>query len=173
VNKRISFGLLLSLVGLSGPAGSDETSANTPLWQKLEPAWQAVEGKLKPLIGEDRNRLLIDLAYASVVSKVCPGATIKADDFQQAFNRFEDAKYRSMRETDQKRYEHELLIHYGTCIGLLTAEGLADRDTFCSTATKVKLAGGGPYWEMNVRAQPDPAATRTPAKDDKAGRSTR
>lgn len=154
MNKAIALSILaLASACLAGQACAADARPDAPLWQKLEPAWQAVEGKLIPLVGEQRNRLLIDLVYASVAGNVCPGVSVNAEEFKRAFSRFEDEKYRGMAEEPQKHYEHELLIHYGTYIGLLTAEALADRDAFCLTAKDVKTSGGGPYWELGKAAE--------------------
>lgn len=141
-------GCALLLPALAGLASEGATADAAGVWQELEPAWDVVANKVTKLVGEERQRRLIDLAYASVGANVC-GLALRRDAFEQAFDLFQDAAYRGLPEPQQKQYEQHLLIHYGTIVGLLTAEALLGRETFCSAALKTGASGtgAGAYWE--------------------------
>jgi len=117
------------------------------LWRELEPAWDVVAQKVVKLVGEERQHRMIDLAYASVGANVC-GIALKRSAFEQAFEVFEDDAYRTLPEQQRKQYEQHLLVHYGTFVGLLTAEALLSRETFCGTAAELRTSHGGAaaYW---------------------------
>jgi hypothetical protein len=131
--------------GLSAETAAPETAR---LWQELEPAWDVVADKVVKLVGEERQRRMIDLAYAAVAANICGGLALKGDDFKEAFAVFEDDAFRAMREPDRKQHEQHLLIHYGTFTGLLTAEALLTRDEFCAQAMALRGSGTGAaaYW---------------------------
>ena len=125
-------------------AGGPESAT---LWRELEPAWDIVAQKVVKLVGEERQHRMIDLAYASVGANVC-GIALKRNAFEKAFEAFEDDAYRTMPEPQRKQYEQHLLVHYGTFVGLLTAEALLSREIFCRTASELKAsrAGAAAYW---------------------------
>ncbi|MBM4200286.1 MAG: hypothetical protein FJ189_03260 [Gammaproteobacteria bacterium] len=139
-----------ALLWHAGAALSAESPApeTARLWRELEPAWDVVADKIVKLVGEEWQRRMIDLAYAAVAANVCGGLALKGDDFQKAFAVFEDDPLRAMSEPDRKQREQHLLIHYGTCTGLLTAEALLTRDEFCAQAMSLSASGAGAaaYW---------------------------
>ena len=154
--RRQRYCALLWCFGTAYGAQNAPTQEAAHFGRELEPAWDVVASKVAQLVGEMRQRQLIDLAYASVGANVC-GFALKRDAFQKAFDVFQDNEYRGMPEPQRKQYEQHLLIHYGTFVGLLTAEALLSRESFCETAAALKKArdGAGSYWDEDT-------ATRKP-----------
>jgi hypothetical protein len=126
-----------------GPCEAGDSARSVELARELEPAWEVVERKVVGLIGEERQRALIDLVHASVAANVCPGFQLDADRFTRSFGLVENALKQDRPEPEHRSAEHQLLIHYGTFLGLLTAEALLVRDAFCASVNGSKAFADG------------------------------
>lgn len=136
------------------PSQADET--DSPTWQQLDPAWTGVSDKIVDLVGEDKQQLLANLAYAAVASDLCQDLKLDKNQFQKAFDGgFADKNQTTMTTTELATYGQKVSMYFGVYVGLLTADGMMERDNFCSAAHQAVARGEAGFWLPNA-TKPSP-----------------
>lgn len=129
---------------------ADALESNSPTWVQLDPAWTGVSNKIIDFVGEDKQKLLADLAYAAVAGDLCQDLKLDRTKFQAAFD---DGFSNNIPTTNIAAYGQKVSMYFGVYIGLLTADGMMERDNFCDAAYKMMADGEGRYWLANSGAK--------------------
>lgn len=150
------FVMTLGLLALLAPATpwAVKNAPSSAVWDKLAPAWDSVSDKLIGVVGQAKQKLLADLAFAAAAASQCDGLTLDQAKFKAAFDTLNDDAYKSLAPADKEQYGPKLMAFYGAYVGLLTAEALLEQKPFCTYAVNQQLIGSGPYW---TDAHPDEA----------------
>lgn len=135
------------LITLSIPTFAGEQT-DSATWQQLDPAWTQTSEQIIEFVGEDKQKLLAQLAYASVAAKTCQGLTLDQNKFQQTFdaNFNEKSLGKTVKAAEMMAYGQKVAMYFGVYIGLLTADSMMERDTFCNAAQQMKTNGETHYW---------------------------
>lgn len=151
--------LLMPLI-LTSPSVSAETQGeaeepNSPTWQQLDPAWTGVSDKIVDFVGEDKQKLLADLAYAAVASDLCQDLKLDKNKFQTAFDGgFADKNQTTMTAVELAEFGQKVSMYFGVYVGLLTADGMMERDNFCDAAYQAMAKGEAEFWLANGAPHP-------------------
>lgn len=143
---------LVAMLGLGlVPATASAESApaaTAPAPNKLDPAWVEMERRVTTLAGQDKQRQMLDLAYATVAAEKCQGLKVDGKTINDEFHVLAEDTQKSRNPDEQRQFEIELSVAFGTYIGLVLAEGLQDLPAFCQEVEAVKARNGGPakYW---------------------------
>lgn len=139
--------LSLSLLPLAPFVYAEDAEPDSPIWQQIDPAWSGVSSKVIELVGEDKQKILADLAYAAVVGDICDNLSLDKAKFQFTFdNTFNENNLPSPKPEQVNSYGHKVAMFFGVYVGLLSADGLLERDDFCSAAQSMQANGQGRYW---------------------------
>lgn len=135
------------LTALSVPVFAGEQTESAT-WQKIDPAWTKTSEQIIDFVGENKQKLLADLAYAAVVAETCQGLPLDKTKFQQAFdtNFNEKSLGKTMKPAELVEYGHKVSMYFGVYVGLLTADSMMERDNFCNAAQQMKANGEAQYW---------------------------
>ena len=144
-NKRL-LALILAMGFSQAQALAADKDDAAKIWDTLAPAWDKVSAKLIKFAGEDKQKLLADLAFAAVAASQCEGLDLDRDKFKGEFDSLNDADYKALTPAAQAEYGPKLMSYYGIYVGLLTAEGLLDKAPFCRYALDKQAKGEGRYW---------------------------
>ena len=122
--------------------------ADTSSIARLDLAWQAMERRVTPLLGQTGQRTLLDMAYAQVAADACPGLAINRNAFEAAFGRLAGGLKKNVAE--QRQFENRLMAEFGTYTGLVLAESYLDKPGFCQAVAAVKARKGNPsqFWSL-------------------------
>lgn len=140
---------LLSLSLSLAPAFvyADDAETTSPVWQQIDPAWSGVSSKVIDLVGEDRQKVLADLAYAAVVGDICDNLSLDKAKFQTTFdNTFNEKNLPSATPEQITDYGQKVAMFFGVYVGLLTVDGLLERNNFCDAAQQMHANGESRYW---------------------------
>lgn len=137
---------VIGLAGVMMSAAMSEEQAANPAWSKLDPAWSRIGAQVEAQLGKQGQRVFIDLAYSSVVVEMCQGFQLDEQKFKNGFSVIETERYKGLTPEQQKDFERDVAMFYGTYRGLLTAEGLLDTPSFCSAASNLRQSGQIPFW---------------------------
>jgi hypothetical protein len=153
--------VLLPLILISAAALADATSptdeADSPTWQQLDPAWIGVSDKIVDLVGEGKQQLLANLAYAAVASDLCADLKLDKSQFQKAFDGgFADKNQTTMTAAELATYGQKISMYFGVYVGLLTADGMMERDNFCDAAYQAMAKGEAVFWLQNAATHSSP-----------------
>jgi hypothetical protein len=135
---------LASLCIFSTVAHAD---ADQALLDKINPAWQRLDELSQPYLTANQQGTVYELAFAAAAAQICPGFEVDRDKFVAAFKDFADQAHQRMSADAHRERERELLVFYGTAVGLLSAEGLLTEDRFCSAAQAAKESSDDNYWK--------------------------
>jgi hypothetical protein len=137
--------LTIATLALLIPA-TPALAAETDVIRKLDPAWQAMEQRVTPLVGQTGQRTLLDMAYAQVAVDACPGLALNAKAFDAAFGKLAGGLKKDAAE--QRKFENKLMAEFGTYTGLVLAESFLDKPAFCQAVEGIKTRKGGPaqFW---------------------------
>lgn len=149
--------LLVPLIFLSPMASAqsqaDAEGSNSPTWQQLDPAWSGVSSKIVEFIGEDKQKLLADLAYAAVAGDLCQDLKLDRNKFQTAFDgSFTDNNQATMSKEALASFGQKVSMYFGVYVGLLTSAGMLERDSFCDAAFQAIAKGETGFWLPNTAA---------------------
>lgn len=152
--------LLMPLILISpsvfAESQTEAEESNSPTWQQLDPAWIGVSDKIVDFVGEDKQRLLANLAYAAVASDLCQDLKLDKIKFQKAFDDgFADNNQSKMTAAEMATYGQKVSMYFGVYVGLLTADGMMERDNFCGAAFQAVAKGETGFWLPNA-ANPTP-----------------
>lgn len=123
-----------------------EIDSSSKVWDTLAPAWDRVSNRLIDFAGENKQKLLSDLAFAAVSSSQCGGLELDKDKFKSAFDSLNDADYKALSPEAQSEYGPKIMSYYGIYVGLLLSEGLLEKEAFCGYAMAQQAKGEGAYW---------------------------
>jgi len=114
--------------------------------KKLDPAWKSMEARVTQLVGQAGQRTLLDMAFAQVAVDACPGLTINAKGYRDAFAGL--IKGKTQNAAEHRRFEHALMTDFGVYTGLILAESFLDKAEFCRSVDNVKTRKAGPsrFW---------------------------
>lgn len=141
---RIAVLALSLLCPVAGMA--EESLALAKIWDKLSPAWDETSARLTNLVGESKQKLLADLAFAIVASEQCQGLELDVAKFTAAFDSLQDADFQKLPASAKAEFGPKVMGLYGVYIGLLTSESLLDQSSFCDYALKKQGKGDGAFW---------------------------
>jgi hypothetical protein len=147
--KILVMSLLLTLPSvpcLAANSNSPKADTSSTTWGKLTPAWDKVSSKLIDFVGEKKQKLIADLAFAAVTAEMCDGLTLDKDKFSGDFDSLNDAQYNKLTPADKAKYGPKLMTFYGVYVGMLTAEASLEKAHFCAYARDRKTKGEGRYW---------------------------
>lgn len=148
--------LILSPASVLAEVQSQAEEANSPIWQQLDPVWTGVSDKIVDFVGEDKQQLLANLAYAAVASDLCQDLKLDKIKFQKAFDDgFADNNQSKMTASEMATYGQKVSMYFGVYVGLLTADGMMERDNFCGAAFQAVAKGETGFWLPNA-ANPSP-----------------
>lgn len=146
--RTLALAILVTFAALpqASPATEPE-AALSPTWEKIDPAWDGVSGKIVDLVGEEKQKLLADLAYAAVVADLCTGLALDRAKFQTAFDdHFKGTEVTTRSPAAVAQYGQTVAMYFGVYVGILTAGGLLERQDFCEAAQAMQTAGEGRFW---------------------------
>jgi hypothetical protein len=151
--------LLMPLILISPSVSAEEQSqaeeSNSPTWQQLDPAWTGVSDKIVDFVGEDKQKLLANLAYSAVASDLCQDLKLDKNKFQKAFDGgFADKNQTTMTASELATYGQKISMYFGVYVGLLTADGMMERDNFCDAAYQAMANGEAGFWLSNGTSHP-------------------
>jgi hypothetical protein len=147
--------LLVSLIGLASlPVLAETTTTGAPITapastaNPLDPAWQELERKVSTFIGQQKQREMLDMAYAEVAADACPGIKLNGAAINSALDVMGANTGNTRTPEAQRRFEHEMMIYVGVYTGLVLAESFQDRELFCKQVWNVNSRKGGPtrFW---------------------------
>lgn len=146
-NTPIRNAFLSALMGL-GLSSSAVLAETAPAPNKLDPAWVEMESKVIKLVGKDKQRQMVDLAYATVAADKCQGLNIDGKMINQEFEVLSADTQKHRNPDEQRQFEIDLSVAFGIYVGLVLAEGLEDIPAFCQEVASVKARNGGPsrFW---------------------------
>lgn len=123
-----------------------ETATAAP--NKLDPAWVEMEHKVIKLAGKDKQRQMLDLAYATVAADKCQGVNVDGKMINQEFEVLSADTQKHRNPDEQRQFEIDLSVAFGAYVGLVLAEGVQDIPAFCREVDSVKARNGGPnrFW---------------------------
>lgn len=137
----------LSLLLTSPLLHAEDAESTSPTWQQIDPAWSGVSRKVIDLVGEERQKVLADLSYAAVAGDICDNLSLDKAKFQTTFDSTFNATNLSSPTTEQiSDYGQKVAMFFGVYVGLLTADGLLERNNFCDAAQQMHANGEGRYW---------------------------
>lgn len=152
---RLLMPLILISPSILAEAQSEEEGSNSPIWQQLDPAWNGVSDKIVDFVGEDKQKLIANLAYAAVASDLCQGLKLDKNKFQAAFDDgFADKNQTTMTATELAAFGQKVSMYFGVYVGLLTADGMLERANFCEPAYEAMAKGEAEFWLANGASQP-------------------
>lgn len=155
IQKSILSGIFVLAALPHGAIAAAQEETLSPVWQKIDPAWTDVSQKIVAFLGEDKQKLLANLAYAAVAGDLCQGLKLDGKTFQSEFdNNFGDTSYQAKSPADLALYSEKVSMFYGVYVGLLTAVGMQERDSFCGAALEMHAKGEGRYWLAADNAKP-------------------
>lgn len=141
---------MFAITPLTTLANDTDTEATSSTWEQLSPAWSEVSQKVIDLVGTDHQKILADLSYAIVVGDMCQNLELDRIKFQQTFDEhFGDSSYPSSpaaKTMDVMRYGQTVSLFFGVYVGMLTATGMMERDSFCGAAEQMQADGEGRFW---------------------------
>ena len=110
--------------------------------RKLDPAWIAMERRVRGLLGSEGQKTLLDMAYAQVAVDACPFGSVD----QEAVSKTLDALASPPKRAPlaQRAFENEMMNYLGVYTGLLIAESFIDHPAFCQGLKAVLSRKGGP-----------------------------
>ncbi len=147
VHKYLLAGAFALAVLPHGVSAAGQEEAFSPVWQKIEPAWSRVSQQIVAFVGEGKQKMLADLAYAAVAGELCEGLELDAKTFQSEFDRhFGAANSQAKSPADLTQYGGKVAMYFGVYVGLLTAVGLQEGDRFCGAAQEMLAKGEGRFW---------------------------
>ncbi len=147
IQKTIVAGVLALASVPHGILAAPREEQLSPVWQQIDPAWDKVSQKIVAFVGENKQKLLANLAYAAVAGDLCEGLALDAKAFQSGFDdNFGDAAYKAKSAADLAQYSGKVSMYFGVYVGMLTAVGLQERDSFCGAAKEMQAKGEGRYW---------------------------
>lgn len=147
--KLLMLSMLWPLVSVADEQ-ADAMESNSPTWVQLDPAWAGVSNKIIDFVGEDKQKLLADLAYAAVAGDLCQDLKLDRAKFQASF----DGGFNAKNPTaDVAVFGQKVSMYFGVYVGLLTADGMMERDNFCDAAYQMMAKGEGRYWLANSGAK--------------------
>jgi hypothetical protein len=149
INKLIFitaiFSALLPMSSLAGTkeaiANAESKEASSDTWDKLVPAWDNVSNKLIDFVGEQKQKLITNLAFAAVAADLCEGLALDKEKFKAEFDSFNDADYKALSPADKAEFGPKLMTFFGVYVGLLTAEGILEKPAFCGYAVDMQAKG--------------------------------
>lgn len=150
-NKQIVLSMLLLTSIAATPAFAQEAeTAEVQLsqtWQQLNPAWTGVSNKVVEFVGEAKQVILADLAYAAVAGDICQTVELDKVKFKSAFDDgFTPDSSTTVSAEERTLYGNKVSMFFGVYVGLLTAYGLMDRASFCGFAEQMMTNGENQYW---------------------------
>lgn len=150
------FSAILALAVLAhGVNAAVQDEPLSPVWQKIDPAWTEVSDKIVAFLGEDKQKLLADLAYAAVAGDLCQGLKLDRKTFQSDFDsNFDKPADQATSPAHLTQYGQKVAMFFGVYVGLLTAVGMQERDSFCGAALEMLAKGEGRYWQAVDAAKP-------------------
>ena len=144
--KQFVMAIGLLALSASSYAGAVKNKPSSQVWDQLTPAWDAVSQRLIGFVGEKKQQLLADLAFAAAAAEQCDGLALNQEKFKSAFDGLNDAAYQALAPSDQAQYGPKLMNYFGIYVGLLTAEAVLEQASFCTYASNQHLIGAGKYW---------------------------
>ncbi len=149
--------LILIPASALAEAQSEADESNSPTWQQLDPAWTGVSDKIVDFVGADKQQLLANLAYAAVASDLCQDLKLDKSKFQNAFDTgFTDKNHSTMTAAELATFGQKVSMYFGVYAGLLTADGMLERDNFCDAAYQTMAKGEATFWLSNAAANSNP-----------------
>ncbi len=143
---------LATMLGLSllpaAVVAETATTAPAAASNKLDPAWVEMENKVINLVGKDKQRQMLDLAYATVAADKCQGLNVDGKMINKEFEILSSDTQKHRNPDEQRQFEIDLSVAFGVYVGLVLAEGLQDMPAFCQEVDAVKARNGGPnrFW---------------------------
>jgi hypothetical protein len=148
----VAFSLILLLSGAANAANNSDTGDITAVapasYHLLDPAWRVMEQKVTAFVGQQKQREVVDMAYATVAADVCDKLDVDEKTLDKEFNLLSADMQKKSSPGEQAQFEKELMGYYGVYVGLIVAESLQNKALFCKEVENVKTKKGGPsrYW---------------------------
>lgn len=150
MNKNLSLiaGLCAASLFSASLQAEEKSDVVSPAWQQISPAWNAVGEKVTAFVGEDKQKKLINLAYASVAGELCEGISLDGKKFQSDFDQsFGEASLNPPKKgIELSKYGEQVAMYYGVYVGLLTSIGVQEAEAFCGAAKEKQAKGEDTYW---------------------------
>ena len=143
---------MMVFLGLSMTLTSPPSlSQGTAEIRKLDPAWIAMERRVRGLLGSEGQKTLLDMAYAQVAVDACPFGSLD----KEAVSKTLDALASSSKKAPlaQRAFENEMMNYLGVYTGLLIAESFIDHPAFCQGLKGVLSRKGGPSRWLHTKPQ--------------------
>ncbi|PPD29937.1 MAG: hypothetical protein CTY19_16625 [Methylomonas sp.] len=155
VGVNLLMPLILISALISVEAHGEVEESNSPTWQQLDPAWTGVSDKIVDFVGEDKQKLLANLAYAAVASDLCQDLKLDKIKFQKAFDGgFAEKNQSTMPAAELAAFGQKVSMYFGVYVGLLTADGMLERDSFCDAAYQAVAKNEDVFWLANSASRP-------------------
>lgn len=129
------------LFGTAAPAAEQKS-------HRLDGAWSGLVAGAEPVLTPQQTAKINNLAYQAAVTRICDGFELNEDRFMAALA---DATAKSDDKLPDEALvarHNFLLIDLGMRVGVFIAEGAANKDSFCSSASELKAQSElPPVWE--------------------------
>lgn len=150
----------LSLIAMLNPGAAAAAQKSPPPAAeptlRFEAALAKVDKKAANLFGEDKQKVLRQVAEAAVLSDYCAAINLDQKKFEEEFNALSvDGSKRTAAE--QRDFDNKLAMYFGVYVGLLVAEGTDRRAEFCGLAENA-LKDQKPisrFWIATAKANPN------------------
>ena len=134
---------MMVFLGLSMTLTSPPSlSQGTAEIRKLDPAWIAMERRVRGLLGSEGQKTLLDMAYAQVAVDACPFGSLDKEAVSKTLDTLASPPKRA--PLAQRAFENEMMNYLGVYTGLLIAESFIDHPAFCQGLKRVLSRKGGP-----------------------------
>lgn len=128
-------------------SAAEPEAAKSSTWDQIDPAWAEVSNKIIDFVGEEKQKLLADLAYAAVASNMCQSLKLDSKKFQAEFDdKLGKVDDKAISPADLTQYGEKVSMFFGVYVGMLTSIGMLERESFCNAAQETKSTGEGRYW---------------------------
>ena len=128
----LSFIAILSPV-LAGAADKHKAQPQAAPELKFQAVLNRVDKKVIALMGEEKQKDLLRLAQAAVLSDFCAAINLDQEKFKEEFDALA-AQRSGAKQVEQRQFENGLMTYFGVYVGLLVAEGTDRRAEFCGLA---------------------------------------
>lgn len=110
--------------------------------RKLDPAWIAMERRVRGLLGSEGQKTLLDMAYVQVAVDACRDGSLDKEAVSKTLDALASPPKRA--PLAQRAFENEMMNYLGVYTGLLIAESFIDHPAFCQGFKAVLSRKGGP-----------------------------
>ena len=147
IRKMTLAGMVAIILSPLSLLAAEHEAVKTSSWDQIDPAWANISNKIIDFVGEEKQKVLAELAYAAVASDMCQNLKLDRKKFQNEFDeKFGSIENKSMSSAAITQYGEKISMYFGVYVGMLTSIGMLEQDSFCNAAQEAKSTGDGRFW---------------------------